>query len=65
MRRLKPQSPNVDETLRRVETDRMMEPEVGLGLCMLNPTNGAGSGRWSRDPVERTACGDAGKVGGL
>lgn len=65
MRRLKPQSPNVDETLRRVETDRMMEPEVGLGLCMPKETDGAGSGRWARDPVERTACGDAGKVGGL
>lgn len=65
MRRLKPQSPNVDETLRRAESDRMMEPEVGSGLRMSETTDGAGSGRWARDPVERTACGDAGKVGGL
>lgn len=65
MRRLKPQSPNVDETLRRAESDRMMEPEVGLGLCMSKTAKGAGSGRWALESVERTACGDAGKVGGL
>ena len=64
MRRLKPQSPNVDETLRRVESDMMKEPEVGLGLCMPQSAKGAGSRRWALGPVERTACGDAGKVGG-
>jgi len=65
MRRLKPQSPNVDETVRRAETDRMLEPEVGLGLCMPKMTDGTGSRRWAPTAVERTACGDAGKVGGL
>lgn len=65
MRRLKPQSPNVDETFRRAETDRMLEPEVGLGLCMPKLADGTGSGRWALATVERTACGDAGKVGGL